>query len=603
MKKRQLDTAFTRTLSILLVLLVIVLVANRGRSIVTRPPQLDFVNESKSTSVAAQKPEITLITQDETPLLVTVKEALGQMKIGWKEIRASRYTSGAQGDCGTVLICASDLTGIDSEALVSLIRWVEDGGRLALMTAPVTGTWFQVISQKTGIIDTLGSYYMFSSIRFEHDLLPLMNDEVYDQNLQDYALAVHLDADCTVYIKTADEAGYPILWSRELGEGRIAVFNTSLIQGKDSRSYVLNVLQALEDVLVYPVINAGMVFIDDFPAPQPEGYDQRLREQYGVDVQGFFRNYWWPDMKALHWQYGLEYTGVLVETYNDTVEPPFEPDNEERALIRYYMSELLHSGGEVGLHGYNHQPLCPEGFDYSGANYTGWPDKDYMRDSIKELARFGTSFLPEARFTAYVPPSNYLCPIGQEALLEAVPDIKTISGLYLPAVGVAAHVQEFREEEDGTISTPRITSGYSLDAYNKLMMAKSLLLHGVVSHFIHPDDVLDDERGAMLGWSAMFSDFSAAVEKIKAAYPMLRWCTASEGAAAVQRYDRLSVRRKIDGNRLTLTLEPFYDEVWLALHTKTAPETVTNGVLHKINDGFYWLQAQGALVSLEWGTP
>ena len=107
----------------------------------------------------------------------------------------------------------------------------------------------------------------------------------------------------------------------------------------------------------------------------------------------------------------------------------------------------------------------------------------------------------------------------------------------------------------------------------------------------------------MLGWSAMFEDFSASVDKITAAYPMLRWCTASEGAAAVQRYDRVTIQRETDGSRLTLTLAPFYDEVWLALHTRNAPASVTNGVLHKINDGFYWLQAQDEKVSLEWGAP
>jgi hypothetical protein len=359
----------------------------------------------------------------------------------------------------------------------------------------------------------------------------------------------------------------------------------------------------LEDVLVYPIINTGMVFIDDFPAPQPEGVDKRLKEQFGFDIQGFFRNHWWPDMKKLTWQHGLRYTGALVETYNDNVIPPFAPENDDRALIRYYMSELLQSGGEVGLSGYNHQPLCPEGFNYGGDAYTGWPDKEYMKLSIEELLRYGKSFLPDAQFLTYVPPGNYLSPIGQEALLDAVPELSVISGLYLPATGVNVHLQEFQEEEDGTVSMPRITSGYSIDDYNLLLMAQELALHGVVSHIIYPDNVLDDERGTMLGWNSMFQDFSAVLETVTGTYPALRWSTSAEGAAAVQRYDRVGVKREMSGNQLNLMLSPFYDEVWLALYCGEEPESVSNAVLYKVDEGFYWLHATDANVRLEWEKP
>ena len=87
------------------------------------------------------------------------------------------------------------------------------------------------------------------------------------------------------------------------------VLNATLTGEKANRGLTLCALFALEDTIVYPIINAGMIFIDDFPAPQPEGTDERLMADFGYSIQGFFRNHWWPDMKRLVWTYGcLLYT-------------------------------------------------------------------------------------------------------------------------------------------------------------------------------------------------------------------------------------------------------------------------------------------------------
>jgi hypothetical protein len=225
-----------------------------------------------------------------------------------------------------------------------------------------------------------------------------------------------------------------------------------------------------------------------------------------------------------------------------------------------------------------------------------------MAAAIAELVRYGSSFLPEAEFTSYVPPSNYLSAEGQRVLLETVPQMRTLSGLYLNEVGVNALVQEFREEADGSTSVPRISSGFSPDEYNQYVIAHELALHGVFSHFIHPDDVLDPERGALIGWQGMFESFTQMLSNIESVYAPLRYSTASEGAAAVQRYDRATVVRtwNQDRTQLTLTLSPFYDELWLALRARDVPASVTGGELFAIADGLYWVRADQATVTMEW---
>ena len=587
-------------IGIMIAILTIVLLSHRGLKMDARAAQLEQLTMAQKTQANPSAPDTLLLTGQSERLRMMVTETLEQMKIPYIEMPAEQFSLQMLEGIHTVLFLRPDLASVNPEMLVQLVNWAEDGGRFALMTQPEADDGFALISHKLGIVEYESDAKEYVAVNFHGSLVPLWGDRVFDTELQDFTLPVRLDEACNIYLETADEAGWPIMWTRQLGSGRVAVFDANLTLGKDSRGYVMNLLSVLEDSLVYPIINAGMVFVDDFPAPQPTGFDQRLKETYGFSTQGFFRNRWWPDMKRLTWTEGLRYTGVLVETYNANVTGPFVPDSEERGIVRFYSSEILQSGGEIGLHGYNHQPLCPEGFEYAGENYICWPGMDNMSQAIEELVRYGHEFLPNAQFTTYVPPSNYLSDVGQAVLLSTVQELRTISGLYLPENGINSLTQEFREEDDGSISVPRITAGFSIDDYNRLVMAQELGLHGVFSHFVHPDDVLDDERGAALGWENMYLDFQQLVGEINATYQPLRWSTASEGAAAVQRYDRVGIERHRDGNVLELELSMIYDEVWLALWSDAEPVTVSGAELYRISDRLFWLRATQPNVCVIW---
>ncbi|MBQ8130705.1 MAG: DUF2194 domain-containing protein [Clostridia bacterium] len=580
-----------------LVLGFALIVSQSGMPMEARPLRLEALAPTAQNTQAAGF-DVLVLRQEESPLLDTVCDTLKQMRLGYQV--SGTLDAASLGRFRTVLVCSSALTALEGEGAVTLMNWVAEGGHLALMSVPSVDSWLPIVSHKLGIMDGGKEYREYGSLRPAPGAMDVFGGLVMDEELSDYALSLRLEGDCRVLMTTADAAQTPLLWTREIGRGRVAVCNHTLIGGKDSRGHVVMTLRALEGVLVYPIVNAGMIFIDDFPAPQPEGFDEMLQSQYGMSIQGFFRNHWWPDMKALARRFGLRYTGVLVETYNRQMEPPFLPDSEDHGLIRYYASELLQSGGEVGLHGYNHQPLCLDGWQYAGEDYETWASEENMAMAVEALARYGRSFLPEAVFTSYVPPSNYLSPEGQRVLLRTVPDLAVISGLYLPEDGVNALVQEFREETDGSISVPRITSGFSMDSYLKLVASGELALHGVFSHFIHPDDVLDVERGAMQGWEGMRNDFTASLEEITAAYPALRWCTASEAAAAVQRYDRLGVERQWENGALTLHLDAFYDEAWLCLSADRAPSRVSGAECYPAGSGCLWLRAVQDTVRLEW---
>ena len=599
---------FFRLLNPVLVMLLLacaILLEKKGVKQEAKQPLLAILDNQQTETTAGMEAAVLVVVNrdrtEEIPFTITLTDTLNEMKIAFHTVDLSQEELPDLSPFSTVLFCSQSMQPLEHH-LMKISDWINEGGHFGIMMSQEADDVFRIFYRKFGIVEYGLEFHNFKSIRYISDLLPLFINTDYDEDglLTDYAMPIQLEKDCTVHITTADDRQLPLLWEHPSGNGRIAFFNTTLMNNKAGRGYVLAVIFALEDTVIYPIINAGMIYIDDFPAPQPEGKDQALLDAYGYDIKGFYRNHWWPDMKQLTWKYGLRYTGVLIETYNDNVEGPFDDEGVEDTLLKFYTSELLHSGGELGLHGYNHMPLCPDGFAYQGEDYKTWASTRKMSEGLQELFRYGKTLFLDPRFTTYVPPSNYLCDEGRQAVRETIPQIRVISGLYLREEGVNALIQEFREESDGLISVPRVTSGFIPSDFSRFTMAQELLLHGVFSHFIHPDDLLDEARGASLGWKNLHDGFLDLLKEIMNVYPSLRFSTSTEGAAAIQRYDRLIITQQETEDGLNLSLSPFYDEAWIAMRTRNPIISIQGGKMQEITSGFYWIKAESPQIHIQW---
>lgn len=296
-------------------------------------------------------------------------------------------------------------------------------------------------------------------------------------------------------------------------------------------------------------------------------------------------------------EHGLKYTGMLVETYNDNVAGPFMAEHDLESF-RYFGGLLIKNGGEIGLHGYNHMPLCLENFDYKGIyDYNKWPGTEQMAQSINELIRFGTELFPENEFVTYVSPSNILSNEGREMINERFPQIKVISCYYYEHD--LDSNEEFSVNDTGVINLPRTISGYELTPYMRWCLVNELGFHFINSHFLHPDDVLDDDRGAQKGWQYLKDQFEDQVAWLDKNAPGLRKLTAKNGAAAVERYDRLSVNRQYREDGIILTLSNFYDEAWLMLRLNAGTlNGMEGGSITKVCENSYLIHAKQPVVTI-----
>ena len=150
------------------------------------------------------------------------------------------------------------------------------------------------------------------------------------------------------------------------------VFNGTGITGDFWRGTIAGCINALNDTVIYPVINAKCIFIDDFPSPQYENDSEVLKEEYNRTVGEFYRDIWWPDMQKIAKQTGDIYTGLFVATYNDIVNPD-DFYYEQNSMEQYYGNSLLKNGYELGAHGYNHQSLAERGFPAGHASNHDYP--------------------------------------------------------------------------------------------------------------------------------------------------------------------------------------------------------------------------------------
>ena len=502
------------------------------------------------------------------------------------------------GQYKTVVVLMSDLDTL-GKRLIDLMNWVQDGGSVLFGMTPAKTTYFDAVAARLGVQSSSWEYKVAESIVPTEDFM-LGGGQRYE--LSDpfqSSLSVSLRDEATVYARTGDE-GVPLVWAAASGAGRVVVDNIGIynkvLRGVYAASYSL-----LNDATVYPVINGAVFYLDDFPSPVPGGDGTYIRRDYGMSIADFYSKVWWPDLMKLAQKYSIRFTGVMIENYEDDTQsaPTRQPDAQQ---FRYYGSLLLRQGGEVGYHGYNHQPLVLPDTDYKDLYaYHQWPTENAIVAAMNELIAFQKSVLPHTDGSVYVPPSNVLSAAGRKVLGSKVPQIRTIASTYFGDGTSLPYVQEFGVATDGMVEQPRIVSGGMVDdTYMRLAAMSELNMHYVSTHFMHPDDLLDVDRGAEAGWEVYKGGFEDYLKWLSAAAPGLRKQTGTECSAAIQRYAQLTVSVQSTPKEWVVSLGNFVDEGWLFFRANEgAPDRVTGGELTRLTGDLYLLKANADTIHIE----
>ena len=511
------------------------------------------------------------------------------MRVGTEVVDLQEQTLPELEPYETVTVLLRSLEPL-KENVLDICSWVKEGGNVLFALTLQKETYVSMIEQKLGIISSGYQNAEVSSIYFEKDFLIGGGRSYAITDPFDSAWEVQLDETARVYARIGDENGMPLIWERNYGKGKFVIDNFGLTE-KAVRGFYAASYSLLTDAGVYPVINGSVFYLDDFPSPVPGGDGTYVRRDYNTSIAEFYSNVWWPDMMTLAAKHGVKYTGVIIENYeDDTDEEITEQTDVQR--FQYFGNMILHQGGELGYHGYNHQPLSLSNVDYGTVlPYKTWTSLDAMEKAVDELIRFGKKMFPATELSVYVPPSNVLSEEGRKLLGEKFPEIRSIASNYFS--GEFAYVQEFETAEDGIVEQPRIISGAVIDDYMQMAALSELNMHFVNSHFMHPDDLLDEDRGAALGWEKLKKRLDEYMTWLNESAEELRNLTGSELAGAVQRYGALTVDKEITEKEIRLHLGHLYDEAYLMVRINEGkPGEVTGGELVNITGNLYLLRAE-----------
>lgn len=498
----------------------------------------------------------------------------------------------------TMVIAMPNLDPL-GEHVLQIMQWVKKGGGVMFAMTPEKTGYLDVIGPQIGIESSTYEYVVTEGITPSKDFMLGGGQTYMFSDPFKSSLSVALN-DRGQVEAVSSNGRTPLVWRSSVESGTAVMCNIG-IYVKMVRGFYASAFSLLSSAMAYPVINSAAFYLDDFPSPVPSGNGKYIKRDYNMSISEFYSQVWWPDLVRLAERYGIRFTGVMIENYGDDTknDPVRQTDNTQ---FEYYGGLLLRQNGEIGYHGYNHQPLVLPNTDYGNEYpYVQWPNRKAIVDSLNELIAFQKAVLPAATSSVYVPPSNILSSEGRQIIGEDVPQIRAIASMAFPPDSSLEYVQEFGVAADGVVEAPRIVSGSMVNnSYMRLAAVSELNMHYVSTHFMHPDDLLDEDRGAKEGWETYRKGLEDYLDWLEQSAPSIRMQTGTECAAAVQRFSGLTVSMATSDDSWDLHLGNLTDQGWLMFRANNGtPGRVRGGSLTKLTGNLYLLKATSATVHIE----
>lgn len=403
----------------------------------------------------------------------------------------------------------------------------------------------------------------------------------------------------TSHIQSLD--GTPLLWEQLIGAGRIYAYNGVERDDKTNVGILTAMIAHCGEDTIYPVVGVKIFFIDDFPAPIPEGYFYKIHDELGVDTETFYRKIWWPFMQRLAKDEDIRYTGVIIETYGDQVKGPFRPLGGRAARDRLiiYGRELLNMGGELGLHGYNHQSLAPDGYGQGELDYVPWESQADMEESLRELRSYIKSVYPNYVFRSYVPPSDILSPEGKQAVENVFPEVKVFASLFDGPADKKAYYQEFQRRPNGVYEIPRISSGHAASGLMYWQEIGVLNYNGTFAHFVHPDEIFYEESKDS-SWREMEIGLKNFMHDVNRRFPWLTTTTISESLPYYSDYFDMDYRVRRTDEGMELYTWNCRGELRFLLRTAREIARTEDCTAEIVDDGVYLIRMSAPEARIYW---
>ncbi|MGL5188442.1 MAG: DUF2194 domain-containing protein [Cetobacterium sp.] len=427
-----------------------------------------------------------------------------------------------------IILAVENYSGLLKENFLGIKNKIEKGGNLFITQRSYRSPFNQMAG-----IEKIGEFIETKSFNLKKDIFPGLK-ELKPGSIIFGSSGLKMDLKKDIDVIATTDTNEPLMWIRKYGEGKIFFSNTTLFQGKIFRGIMKQLIAYVEDVTFFPILNSKILQIDDFPSPIPVVQNEIIKKEYGMDTSEFFNLIWWQDMMGIAERQRLKMTGFIIIEYNDlTIKDKIVKVGKKTFDdLSKRGRELKSVGGELGLHGYNHYSLgLKKEIDYEDYGYTPWESIDAMKkgltvakDEIKNI--YGENF----NIYSYVAPSNLLPVSGKKAIVETFTKLKAFCGIFYGEHEPGLLLQEVGRDPDfkDIYSLPRMSSGFFYTDTIIWQIYNAIGAYGYLSHFIHPDDIMDKERGNGKSWEELKAEFEKIFSTVNSNYPVLKSQIQSE---------------------------------------------------------------------------
>lgn len=481
-------------------------------------------------------------SDDQREIYANINEIFSYAKSSYDTNYLNKLKKGEIYNYESIIIATDNYKYLKKDIYEEIKDYVAHGGDLIILM----NSYFNPFNKIAGI-EKLKGFIEGSGLKFNKNIFPgiyetkIIGEEA--KNITNSLLDIDLKKDVDIIAETSE--GYPLIFERKVGEGRVVYSNATFFTDRAINGILIQLISYANDIFLQNIVNTKVVDIDDFPAPLPYGNNKLIYPKYRVDTRRFFLEIWWPDMKKLAIDENLIYTGYIIETYDDITEAKkFNKLDETSTQDKIYFGrELLTLNGEIGIHGYNHQPLGLSGELNHDHGYKDWETEKDIAESIIKVRESLKEMYSGLEAKVYVAPSNMIGATGKKVLKENLPSLEVLSGMYSGSVkkGVLITKVGWDKDEPSLYDFPRFTSGFIYKNDMMFDLYKGIALYGIVDHFIHPDDILDEDRGEGKNWEELKKELSLYFENVNKKFGFLRAQTAYDGYREVLKLDKLKV--------------------------------------------------------------
>ena len=405
----------------------------------------------------------------------------------------------------------------------------------------------------------------------------------------------------------ASAQGHPLIWTNEYGRGRVVYVNSTMLMDKANRGMMTQSIALSKDRFAYTIFNGKIVNVDDFPAPVKPGSDDIIYEHYHMNNNMFYRNIWWSSLYNMAKKYNMKYTGLVIGDYNLETNSPLPEINMENAQdIKYFGRKLSEIGGELGVHGYNHNSLALEGqMEFEDYGYSPWESQQVMEEGLYKLKESIESMYGKGtKIYTYVPTSNIMSKEGKEAVKNIFTDVRVFAGLYTGTPEKGVLYQEFGKDPDveGVYDFPRISSGYDYSSDVMWDIYSGIAHYGIVTHFIHPDDILDEERSAGKTWEEIEKGLDSIFADIYRRFPNMRGMTNKQALEEYVKNENLKAYVEYGEGYIRISHENMSPSAYHVIKVKDGKIKSVDGGKYSVLDrtrGLYVVEATSADVYIK----